>query len=101
MNLDIALIEKLLKNGNSILDLQVGIVSKVYGDNYEIIAIDDIAYVFKSGDVLKLENTYCRKIFSQGKTIALSEVEGVQGLQKTSSLCCKHIRILYRCTYLQ
>ena len=56
-------------------------MSKVYEDNYEIIAADDIAYVFKSGDVLKLENSYCREIFSQGKTIALSEVEGVQGLQ--------------------
>ena len=77
-----SLFENLLKKGTSILGLQVGIVSKVYGTNYEIIAIDDIANEFKSGDVLQLEDTYCKDIFSQGKTIALTEVDGVQGLAK-------------------
>ena len=77
-----SLFGNLLKKGNLILGLQIGIVSKVYGNNYEIIAIDDIANEFKSGDGLQLEDTYCSDIFSQGKTIAISEVDGVLGLQK-------------------
>lgn len=79
--LNTTLYSELLRTGRSILDLQVGIVSKIYGSNYELIAIDDIANEFTVGDVLELDATYCRDVVTKGKTIALTEIEGVQGLQ--------------------
>lgn len=76
------LFDELLETGRSILNLQVGIVSKVYGSSYELIAIADLANEFKPGEVLQLEATYCRDVITSGKTIALTEIDGVTGLQK-------------------
>ena len=45
------LFDELLETGRSILNLQVGIVSKVYGSSYELIAIADLANEFKPGEV--------------------------------------------------
>ena len=73
---------QLLIAGRSILNLQVGIVSKVYGEKYELIAIDDVSNEFKGGDILQLDQTYCREVIATGKTIALSEIDGVRGLRK-------------------
>ena len=75
------LCEKLLSEGRALLGLQVGIVSKVYDDSYELIAIDDIANEFKVGDVLDLDATYCRDVVAKGKTIALTEIQGQPGLK--------------------
>lgn len=80
--LNSVLYDELLKAGRSILELQVGIVSKVNDRNYELIAIDDIANEFKVGDVLDLGETYCRDVVNQGKTIALTEIKGQPGLQR-------------------
>ena len=77
-NIDLA--EHLLKAGKSILKLQLGIVSYVYENNYELIAIDDISNEFKSGDILHLDKTYCREVVESGKTVAITEIDGVKGL---------------------
>ncbi len=79
---NLALAERLLSAGKSILGLELGIVSKVYGQNYELIAIDDISDEFKSGDILQLDKTYCREVIETGDTVAHDELDGVRGLSK-------------------
>ena len=79
--INMALFSRLLETGTSILGMQMGIVSKIYDGNYELIAIKDVACEFKVGDVLDLNNTYCRDVVSKGKTIAITEIDGVHGLQ--------------------
>ena len=79
---DIELCKKLLEAGKSILNLQMGIVSKVYGGNYELVAIEDVCDEFKVGDVLDLNATYCKDVVTTGKTIAITEIDGVHGLQQ-------------------
>lgn len=76
------LCERLLHEGRALLDLQVGIVSKIYASNYELVAIDDIVDEFKVGDVLDLDDTYCREVVAKCKTIAVTEIEGRPGMQR-------------------
>ena len=80
ISLDKELCSHLLREGRELLGLQVGIVSKVYDSNYELVAIDDIVDEFKVGDVLDLDETYCRDVVTNGKTIALTEIKGKPGL---------------------
>ena len=80
-SLDTVFFSNLLEMGTSILKMQVRIVSKVYESNYELIAIQDIACEFKVGDVLDLNATYCIDVVNMDKTIAITEIDGVQGLQ--------------------
>ncbi|MGI9227455.1 MAG: GAF domain-containing protein [Gammaproteobacteria bacterium] len=82
LHLNTTLFEQLLKDGKENLDLQVGIVSKVDGDNYKLIAIDDVANEFKPGEVLHVNKTYCRDVIAERKTIALTEIDGIRGLQQ-------------------
>ena len=79
---NLALAERLLSSGKSILGLELGIVSKIYGQNYELIAINDISDEFKPGDILQLEKTYCREVIETEGTIAHAELDGVRGLSK-------------------
>ena len=79
---DLDLFKLLLQTGRSILDLQIGIVSKVYGSNYELIQIDGFAGEYEIGDILQIKSTYCRDVIDKEKTIALTEMQGVRGLQK-------------------
>ena len=75
ISLDVELCNKLLGTGRSILNLQVGIVSKVYDAKYELVAIDDVVDEFNVGDVLELDNTFCRDVVSSGETIVLPGVD--------------------------
>ena len=47
-----------------------------------MIAIDDISNEYKPGDILNLNNTYCREVIATGKTVALIEYEKAHGLRK-------------------
>jgi GAF domain-containing protein len=81
-HIDTDLFKLLLHTANSILNLQVGIVSRVYGSNYELIEIDGFAGEYKVGDILQIKSTYCRDVVSKEETIVLSEVQGIRGLQR-------------------
>ena len=72
----------MLQTGNSVLNLQVGIVSKVFGSNYELIEMDGFAGEYKVGDILQIKSTYCRDVITKEETIALSEMQGIRGLQR-------------------
>ena len=75
-------LDDILKAGNSALNLQLGIVSKIDGERYEIVAIDDISSEFKVGDILKTNETHCREIVSKRKTIALTRYRNISDLQR-------------------
>jgi transcriptional regulator with GAF, ATPase, and Fis domain len=80
--IDTDLYKLLLQTGNAVLNLQVGIVSKVFGSNYELIEIDGFAGEYKVGDILQIKSTYCRDVIATEITIALSEMQGIRGLQR-------------------
>ena len=80
--IDTDLFKILLHTGNTILNLQVGIVSKVFGSNYELIEMDGSAGEYKVGDILQIKSTYCRDVITKEETIALSEIQGIRGLRR-------------------
>lgn len=74
--------EALLKEGRKKLDMTLGIVSRVYDDQYEIMAVSSLTKVFVAGEAFALRDTYCRDVVAQATTIALTEIDGRPGLQK-------------------
>ncbi len=60
----------------------VGIVSHIYNDTYQIVAISTVTGALKEGSILPLRQTYCRDVFESKHTIALTEIDGTPGLQK-------------------
>jgi len=84
-HMDTSLFGVLLTSGLSILGLDLGIVSKVYGSNYElveILTVPDKPVDFVSGDILQIKSTYCRDVVSSGKALALTELDGIRGLRR-------------------
>ena len=72
---------KLVNAGVKELDMPIGIVSHIYNGLYEIIAINSEMGAFIHGAVFPLEQTYCRDVFHTDKTIAITEIGNVAGLQ--------------------
>lgn len=79
---DTELFKLLLRTANSMFKLQVGIVSRVYGSNYELVEIEGFAGDYKVGDILQIKSTYCRDVVEKKETIVLSEMQGIRGLQR-------------------
>lgn len=75
------LYDEILTEGNNIFSTTMGIVSHIVNDEYEIIAVRSISNVFVSGESFPLNQTYCRDVYSTGKTIAITELEGKPGMQ--------------------
>ena len=71
----------LLDKGIKALNLPIGIVSHIYGDSYEIVALHCKAGTLAVGSILPLSDTYCRDVVAQSKTIALTEINGTPGLK--------------------
>ena len=62
-----------------LLYLELGKVSRISGDDYKFIAIDDSTNEYKPGEILKLNNTHYREVIKTGKTVALIEYEKEHG----------------------
>ena len=75
------LYNEILTEGNNRFSTMMGIVSHIENDGYEIVAVKSLANVFVSGESFPLHQTYCRDVYSTGKTIALTELDGKPGLQ--------------------
>ena len=75
------LYNEILTEGNTIFSTTMGIVSRIEHNEYEIIAVQSNTNVFVPGESFPLNQTYCRDVFSTGKTIALTELDGKPGLQ--------------------
>lgn len=69
----------LLTEGNNRLSTTMGIISHIENDEYEIIAVKSIGDVFVTGESFPLYQTYCRDVYSTGKTIALTELDVKSG----------------------
>ncbi len=72
---------KLLKEGREKLGLTMGIVSHIEEGNYELVAVSSEAEVFVAGETFPLEATYCRQVYKEKRTIALTEIDGCPGLK--------------------
>jgi GAF domain-containing protein len=71
----------LINRGVDQLDMPVGIVSHIYNDLYEIVTINSEMDEFIQGAVFPLSNTYCRDVYRTDKTIAITEIDHVLGMQ--------------------
>lgn len=76
-----SLCKEILTEGNNRFSTTMGIVSHIENDEYEIVAVESLANVFVSGESFPLHKTYCRDVYSTGKTIALTDLYGKPGLQ--------------------
>ncbi len=75
------LYNNILLEGNDRFSTTMGIVSHVENDEYEIVAVKSLANVFVAGESFPLNQTYCRDVYTSGKTLAMTELEGKPGLQ--------------------
>jgi GAF domain-containing protein len=71
----------ILTEGNNRFSTTMGIVSHIENGEYEIVAVKSIGGVFVTGESFPLYKTYCRDVYSTGKTIALTELDGKPGLE--------------------
>lgn len=71
----------LLDEGVARLDLSIGIVSHIYNGLYTVVAINSEVGGLVTGAVFPLADTYCREVFETGKTLALTEINGVPGMR--------------------
>jgi GAF domain-containing protein len=74
------LYDVILTEGNNRFSTTMGIVSHIKNDEYKIVAVKSIGDVFVPGESFPLSQTYCRDVYSTGKTIALTELDGKPGL---------------------
>lgn len=74
--------EPFLKEGCEKLNLSMGVVSHIQGDSYQIAAVLCDTGVFVAGEIFPLGDTYCRDVVSSKKTIAITDFEGVKGMQR-------------------
>lgn len=76
-----SLYNEILTEGNNRFSTTMGIVSHIENDIYEIVSVESLANVFVSGESFPLHQTYCRDVYSTGKTIALTDLDGKPSLQ--------------------
>lgn len=73
--------ESLLKEGCKKLGMSMGVVSHIKDNRYEIIAVHSDTGVFVAGESFPLGDTFCREVVSSAKTVAITEIDGVPGMQ--------------------
>lgn len=73
--------QAILKAGCDKFDLSLGIISHVCHDIYEIITIYPKNEMIKVGDNLALKDTYCREVVVTEQVVAITEMDGVPGMQ--------------------
>lgn len=66
-----------LVKGCQFFDLEVGIVSKICGEDYEVFAGITHLPFFKEGDHFKLAETYCSEVVRTNKTIYYNQVSSI------------------------
>ncbi|HAV14372.1 MAG TPA: hypothetical protein DCX06_12900 [Opitutae bacterium] len=71
-----------LKEGSAKLKLPIGIVSHIYNNLYKVVAINLQQGDLTTGATFPLSQTYCRDVFTSEKIIAITEIDGVPGLQR-------------------
>lgn len=70
-----------INRGIKELDMPIGIVSHIYNNLYQIVTINSEMGQFIRGAVFPLNETYCRDVYRLDKTIAITEIDHVPGMQ--------------------
>lgn len=73
-NRDSAPYESILSRGIEILDMEIGIISKIKNDNYIISSILPTDIGFSIGDNFNLKDTYCQSVISSNSIISYENV---------------------------
>lgn len=55
--------------GKDLFGLEVGIASKVQGDQYTVVAVSENSFGIEAGALFELQDTYCREVVKFQKTI--------------------------------
>lgn len=71
-----------LQQGCARLQLNTGIVSHVVGEQYYVVESVGCDGAFKHGDVFPLNDTWCRTVIEQERTVALSGDSGLLAMQR-------------------
>lgn len=71
----------ILEEGCKKLGLSMGVVSYIQENRYEIVAVYSDTGVFVAGESFPLGDTYCRDVVARAKTVAITEIDGVPGMQ--------------------
>jgi GAF domain-containing protein len=72
----------LLNEGAARLDMPIGIVSRVYNDLYQVVAINSASGPLVEGACFPIQATYCRDVIKSGKTLAITEIDGMPGMRR-------------------
>lgn len=70
----------ILLEGRHRFDAMLGIVSRVENETYKIFAVSSDTGIPHEGDVYPLTAVYCREVVQSGRTVAITEIDGVPGL---------------------
>lgn len=61
-----------LKTGLSLFGMSVGIISRIAGDQYTILAVEPETTAFSAQDVVPLGDTYCSVVFARNQSVAVN-----------------------------
>jgi len=75
------LCQVILETGMKRFPVSLGIVSRIYQNKYEVYSLSSSDDVLKYGDVFDLDNVYCRDVYKNKKTIAITEIDNVPGMK--------------------
>lgn len=76
-----SLCNQILKAGKNRYSLQVGIVSRIENAKYGVFAVDSETGIPTKGDVYELDAVYCRDVYNQKRTMAITEIDNVPGMK--------------------
>ena len=74
------LCNEIILEGLEMLSMAMGIVSHIENDGYEIVSVTSSTNAFVAGETFNLRDTYCREVVSTGKTLAMTDIDGIAGL---------------------
>ncbi|CAA0124720.1 Uncharacterised protein [BD1-7 clade bacterium] len=66
---------RVVDEGRQRLGLSMGIVSRIQGEQYEIVAVSSKTGVFVADEAFPLKKTYCREVAETGVTLALNAID--------------------------
>jgi len=75
------LCQEILETGMKRFPVSLGIVSRIYQNKYEIYSLSSSDDVLKYGDEFDLDSVYCRDVYKNKKTIAITEIDSVPGMK--------------------
>jgi len=75
-------LHSILVEGKASLGMAVGIVSRIEGDDYTVVALESEYDGFNEGDVYELGKTYCRDVALNHKTMTYPNVSQISEMLK-------------------